>query len=122
MWKGGSVEDFELRLKVRIVADNARGWANSGVQYRSRLVDSANRVVAGLQDSAPIDAAGKHVVIIGGGDTGADCLGVAHRQGAANVVQLDQYPLPPDVRVNELHPWPTWPVILRRKPWSTVGR
>src|SRR6266513_5417951 len=58
VWKGGSVEDFELRLKVRIVADNARGWANSGVQYRSRLVDSANRVVAGYQ--ADLDAGGTY--------------------------------------------------------------
>src|SRR5438046_2728666 len=59
VWKGGSVEDFELRLKVRIVADNARGWANSGVQYRSRLVDSANRVVAGYQ--ADLDLPGNYV-------------------------------------------------------------
>ncbi len=58
VWKGGSVEDFELRLKVRIVADNARGWANSGVQYRSRLVDSANWVVAGYQ--ADLDAGGTY--------------------------------------------------------------
>jgi glutamate synthase (NADPH/NADH) small chain len=77
--------------------------------------------VAGLQETTPIDAAGKHVVIIGGGDTGADCLGVAHRQGAANVIQLDQYPLPPDVRVEGLHPWPTWPVILRNYPAHEEG-
>ena len=69
----------------------------------------------------PIDAAGKHVVIIGGGDTGADCLGVAHRQGAANVIQLDQYPLPPESRAGELHPWPTWPVILRNYPAHEEG-
>ena len=58
VWKGGSVENFELRLKVRIVADNARGWANSGIQYRSRLVDSANWVVAGYQ--ADLDADGTY--------------------------------------------------------------
>jgi glutamate synthase (NADPH/NADH) small chain len=81
----------------------------------------ANRVVAGLQSSVPIDAAGKHVVIIGGGDTGADCLGVAHRQGAASVVQLDQYPIPPEIRAAELHPWPTWPVILRNYPAHEEG-
>jgi glutamate synthase (NADPH/NADH) small chain len=78
-------------------------------------------VVAGLQDGTPIDAAGKHVIIIGGGDTGADCLGVAHRQGAASVVQLDQYPLPPEVRAGEVHPWPTWPVILRNYPAHEEG-
>jgi glutamate synthase (NADPH) small chain len=81
----------------------------------------ANRVVAGLQDSTPIDAAGKHVVIIGGGDTGADCLGVAHRQGAAGIVQLDQYPLPPETRAEELHPWPTWPFVLRNYPAHEEG-
>jgi glutamate synthase (NADPH/NADH) small chain len=81
----------------------------------------ANRIVAGLQDTTPIDAAGKHVLIIGGGDTGADCLGVAHRQGAANVIQLDQYPLPPEARAAEQHPWPTWPTILRNYPAHEEG-
>jgi len=59
VWKGGVVEDFELRLKFRIVADNPRGWANSGVQYRSRLIDSANWVVAGYQ--ADLDLPGDYV-------------------------------------------------------------
>jgi glutamate synthase (NADPH/NADH) small chain len=92
-----------------------------GVYLAMEHLVPANRVVAGLQDSTPIDAAGKHVVIIGGGDTGADCLGVAHRQGAAGVVQLDQYPLPPEARAGELHPWPTWPVILRNYPAHEEG-
>jgi len=59
VWTGGVVQDFELRLQFRIVADNARGWANSGVQYRSRLVDSANWVVAGYQ--ADLDLPGNYV-------------------------------------------------------------
>jgi glutamate synthase (NADPH/NADH) small chain len=59
-----------------------------------------------------ISAAGKHVVIIGGGDTGADCLGTAHRQGAASVVQLEILPQPPDSRA-EITPWPTWPLMMR---------
>jgi len=92
-----------------------------GVHLAMEHLVPANRVVAGLQTSTPIDAAGRHVVIIGGGDTGADCLGVAHRQGAANVIQLDQYPLPPEVRADELHPWPTWPVILRNYPAHEEG-
>ena len=71
--------------------------------------------------TTPIDAAGKHVVIIGGGDTAADCLGVAHRQGAAGVHQLDLYPLPPDDRDEERDPWPTWPWILRNYPAHEEG-
>ncbi|WP_433302770.1 glutamate synthase subunit beta [Actinoplanes sp. CA-030573] len=92
-----------------------------GVHLAMEHLVPANRVVAGLQESTPIDAVGKHVVIIGGGDTGADCLGVAHRQGAANVIQLDQYPLPPEVRAAAQHPWPTWPVILRNYPAHEEG-
>ncbi|AGL15604.1 glutamate synthase subunit beta [Actinoplanes sp. N902-109] len=93
----------------------------NGVHLAMEHLVPANRVVAGLQPAVEIDAAGKHVVIIGGGDTGADCLGVAHRQGAANVIQLDQYPLPPDTRVAGVHPWPTWPVILRNYPAHEEG-
>jgi glutamate synthase (NADPH/NADH) small chain len=82
---------------------------------------AANRVVAGLADSTPIDAKGKNVVIIGGGDTAADCLGVAHRQGAASVVQLDLYPQPPGERDESRDPWPTWPWILRTYPAHEEG-
>jgi glutamate synthase (NADPH/NADH) small chain len=97
------------------------GRSLRGVHLAMDHLVPANRVVAGLQDGTPIDANGKHVVIIGGGDTGADCLGVAHRQGAAAVIQLDQYPLPPEGRAGELHPWPTWPVILRNYPAHEEG-
>lgn len=55
----------------------------------------------------------KHVVIIGGGDTGADCLGTAHRQGAASVVQLDYNPELPVDRDDSRSPWPTWPLVMR---------
>jgi glutamate synthase (NADPH/NADH) small chain len=61
----------------------------------------------------PIDAAGKQVVIIGGGDTAADCLGTANRQGAANVTQLDHNPMPPEARDVTANPWPEWPKIHR---------
>jgi glutamate synthase (NADPH/NADH) small chain len=81
----------------------------------------ANRVVAGSLVETPIDAAGKHVIIIGGGDTAADCLGVAHRQGAASVTQLDLYPLPPGERDEDRDPWPTWPWILREYPAHEEG-
>ena len=62
--------------------------------------------------SSPITAAGKHVVIIGGGDTGADCLGTAHRQGALSVTQLEIMPRPPKTRAAN-QPWPTYPMIYR---------
>jgi glutamate synthase (NADPH) small chain len=101
--------------------DETPGRHLNGVHLAMEHLVPANRVVSGLQESTPIDADGKHVIIIGGGDTGADCLGVAHRQGAAGVVQLDQYPLPPEVRAGELHPWPTWPVILRNYPAHEEG-
>jgi glutamate synthase (NADPH/NADH) small chain len=64
----------------------------------------------------PISAAGKHVIIIGGGDTGADCYGTATRQGALSVTQLDQYPQPPSVRDDDISPWPVWPWVLRTYP------
>jgi glutamate synthase (NADPH/NADH) small chain len=56
------------------------------------------------------------VIVIGGGDTGADCYGTATRQGALSVTQLDQYPLPPATRDDERSPWPVWPWILRTYP------
>lgn len=64
---------------------------------------------------SPLSAKGKHVVIIGGGDTGADCLGTAHRQGAASVTQLDYNPEPPETRDDTRTPWPTWPLVLRTR-------
>jgi glutamate synthase (NADPH/NADH) small chain len=92
-----------------------------GVHLAMDHLVPANRVVAGLQDSVPIDAAGKHVVIIGGGDTAADCLGVAHRQGAAGINQLDIYPEPPSSRDEERDPWPVWPWLLRNYPAHEEG-
>jgi glutamate synthase (NADPH/NADH) small chain len=70
---------------------------------------------------ADVTAEGKHVVIIGGGDTAADCLGTAHRQGAASVLQLDQYPQAPETPDRERSPWPVWPVLLRSYPAHAEG-
>jgi glutamate synthase (NADPH/NADH) small chain len=61
------------------------------------------------------------VVIIGGGDTGADCLGTAHRQGAASVTQLDYNAEPPELRDDNRSPWPTWPMVLRTSPAHAEG-
>ncbi len=92
-----------------------------GIHLAMEHLVGSNRHVAGRLDRAPIDAAGKQVVIIGGGDTAADCLGVAHRQGAAGVVQLDLYPQPPSTRDDDRDPWPTWPWILRSYPAHEEG-
>src|SRR5690349_25162819 len=66
-----------------------------------------------IRDDAFISAEGKNVVIIGGGDTGADCLGTVHRQGCKSVVQLELLPKPPPGRDAATMPWPYWPTILR---------
>ncbi|HLL67682.1 MAG TPA: glutamate synthase subunit beta [Micromonosporaceae bacterium] len=97
------------------------GRSLAGIHLAMEHLVGSNRVVSGRADSTPIDAAGKHVVIIGGGDTAADCLGVAHRQGAASVTQLDLYPLPPESRDPARDPWPTWPWILRNYPAHEEG-
>ena len=65
-----------------------------------------------IPESRLLSATGKHVIIIGGGDTGADCLGTAHRQGAESVHQLELLPRPPDKRA-EQNPWPLWPNVFR---------
>jgi glutamate synthase (NADPH/NADH) small chain len=72
----------------------------------------SNQVQQGDIETSPISAEGKHVIIIGGGDTGADCLGTAHRQSAASVTQLEIMPRPPDERA-EGNPWPQWSMIFR---------
>lgn len=97
------------------------GRALPGVHLAMDHLVPANRVVAERAPASPIDAAGRHVVIIGGGDTAADCLGVAHRQGAASVTQLDLYPLPPTERDESRDPWPMWPWILREYPAHEEG-
>ena len=83
-----------------------------GVYQAMEYLPLANRVQEGDLKSSPITAEGKRVVIIGGGDTGADCLGTAHRQGAASVRQFEIMPRPPDTRP-DANPWPTWPMIYR---------
>jgi glutamate synthase (NADPH/NADH) small chain len=102
-------------------APQTPGRSLAGVHMAMEHLVPANRVVAGKQEKADIDAAGRHVIIIGGGDTAADCLGVAHRQGAASVTQFDIYPLPPAMRDESRDPWPTWPTVLRNYPAHEEG-
>jgi glutamate synthase (NADPH/NADH) small chain len=91
-----------------------------GVHLAMEHLVPANRECEG-DGPSPITAKDKHVVIIGGGDTGADCLGTAHRQGAASVTQLDYNPEPPEVRDESRSPWPTWPLVLRTSPAHAEG-
>jgi glutamate synthase (NADPH) small chain len=85
-----------------------------GVHFAMDYLEMRNRWVAGeYQDGTPITAADKHVVIIGGGDTGADCLGNSHRENPNSVTQLELLPQPPDTRPEDLTPWPEWPLIMR---------
>jgi glutamate synthase (NADPH/NADH) small chain len=85
-----------------------------GVHFAMEFLTQQNRRCQGdpVAPEASISAAGKHVVIIGGGDTGADCLGTVHRQGAASVAQLELLPTPPQARGDD-NPWPLWPHIFR---------
>jgi glutamate synthase (NADPH/NADH) small chain len=84
-----------------------------GIHLAMDYLEGSNRVVGGLLDAPPIDAAAKNVIVLGGGDTAADCLGTAHRQGAASVHLIEVMPEPPAVRDSLANPWPTWPLILR---------
>jgi len=84
----------------------------SGIHQAMEYLPLANRAASGASSAPAISARGRHVVIIGGGDTGADCLGTALRQGAASVTQLEILPRPPAGRP-ENQPWPVYPMIYR---------
>jgi glutamate synthase (NADPH/NADH) small chain len=83
-----------------------------GIHFAMEYLPQQNRTIAGDVVEGQILATGKHVVIIGGGDTGADCLGTAHRQKAASVHQFEIMPQPPTDR-SPFTPWPLWPLQLR---------
>ncbi len=91
---------------------NVPGRELGGIYQAMEYLPPSNRVQQGDLTQTTISASGKHVVIIGGGDTGADCLGTAHRQGAASVTQLEIMPRPPMLRSAD-NPWPQWSVVLR---------
>lgn len=102
-----------LALGATVARDVSLPGRNlDGVHQAMEYLPLANRVVAGDLDESPIDAKGKNVVIIGGGDTGTDCFGTALRQGAKSVRQFDYHPAP-DAYRSEDNPWPVWPKIWR---------
>ena len=85
----------------------------NGVHYAMDFLPQQNRRVGNEPDkSEPISAKGKHVIVIGGGDTGSDCIGTSHRQGALSVTQLEIMPEPP-AHENKMLVWPDWPLKLR---------
>ena len=84
-----------------------------GIHFAMDFLPQQNKKVAGDDVPGQILAAGKHVVILGGGDTGSDCLGTSNRQGATSVHQFELLPKPPEGRTEDVAPWPYWPMILR---------
>ena len=115
-----TAEELQDSFDAVVLACGATAWRDlpipgrelRGVYQAMEYLPLANRVQEGDLDSSPITAEGKRVVIIGGGDTGADCLGTAHRQRAASIRQFEIMPRPPDDRP-DANPWPTWPMIYR---------
>jgi glutamate synthase (NADPH/NADH) small chain len=115
-----SAEQLRAEFDAVVLAGGATAWRDlpvpgreaEGVYQAMEYLPWGNRVQQGDLDEPPITAEGKHVVIIGGGDTGADCLGTAHRQGALSVTQLEILPTPPEHRTDTM-PWPTYPMVYR---------
>ena len=100
---GGSTQARDLDVPGREL---------DGVHFAMDYLPQQNRVLAGETVDGQITAEAKRVIILGGGDTGADCLGTAHRQGAEIVQQFELLPEPPETRPDD-NPWPLWPMVLR---------
>ena len=120
-----TVEQLDEEFDAVVLAGGATAWRDlpipgrelDGIHQAMEYLPWANKLqqgddVAGPDGEPPITAKDKKVVIIGGGDTGADCLGTAHRQGAASVHQFEIMPRPPETRA-ESTPWPTYPLMFR---------
>jgi len=120
--KDVAVEDLRQEFDAIVLAGGAEwprdlnvpGRQLKGIHYAMEFLPQSNRRCLGdtIEPEAEISASGKHVVIIGGGDTGADCLGTCHRQKPLSVHQFEIMPKPPDER-SPLTPWPLWPIQLR---------
>jgi glutamate synthase (NADPH/NADH) small chain len=124
------VEELQRGFDAIVLASGAT-WARDlqvpgrelkGVHFAVEYLTQQNRICEGDQipSAELISAAGQRVIIIGGGDTGADCLGTAHRQGALSVHQFELLPRPPDDRAAD-NPWPQWPNVFRVSPAHEEG-
>ncbi|MET0151240.1 MAG: glutamate synthase subunit beta [Candidatus Binatia bacterium] len=100
---GGATQPRDLSIPGRDL---------DGIHFAMEFLPQQNKVVAGDTVANQLTAKGKHVVILGGGDTGSDCLGTSNRQGAISVHQFELLPRPPDERTADM-PWPYWPMIFR---------
>ncbi|TFV95962.1 glutamate synthase subunit beta [Algoriphagus kandeliae] len=89
-----------------------KGSDLKGVHFAMEFLGKQNQVVGGEIEENPISAKGKNVIVIGGGDTGSDCIGTSNRHGAASITQLELLPKPPKQRT-VLNPWPEWPMTLK---------
>ncbi|MFC5948177.1 glutamate synthase subunit beta [Pseudonocardia lutea] len=115
-----TTEQLREEFDAVVLAGGATAWRDipakgrelEGIYQAMEFLPWANHVQQGDLDAPPITAEGKHVVIIGGGDTGADCLGTSHRQKARSVTQLEIMPTPPEHRTEGM-PWPTYPMVYR---------
>ena len=117
-----SADEIRQQFDAVVLAGGATQWRDlpiegrdlEGIYQAMEYLPWANRAQEGdfTVEETPISAAGKKVVIIGGGDTGADCLGTAHRQGAASVHQFEIMPCPPEER-SAGNPWPTFPMTFK---------
>ncbi|MDI9903054.1 glutamate synthase subunit beta [Rhodococcus sp. IEGM 1409] len=116
--------DFEA-IVLAVGADRARdtdvpGRGLRGIHLAMKYLRAANRECEG-DGASSISARGENVVIIGGGDTAADCLGTVHRQGPRSVTELDYHVPPPGHRDRDRDPWPLWPRVLRSSPADDEG-
>jgi glutamate synthase (NADPH/NADH) small chain len=119
---GVDVTAAELReqFDAVVLAGGATNWRDlpipgrevNGIYQAMEYLPPSNKVQEGDLATSPISSEGKHVVIIGGGDTGADCLGTAHRQGAKSIHQFEILPRPPEERPATA-PWPTYPMTYK---------
>jgi len=117
-----SAEELERDYDALLLAAGAEyprdlpipGRELEGIHFAMDFLTQQNRKIAGepLGDVEQISATGKHVIVVGGGDTGSDCIGTSFRQGAASVTQLEIMPKPPE-KENKLLTWPHWPLKLR---------
>ena len=108
-----TAEELMEGFDAVVLAGGATQWRElEGIHQAMEYLPQSNRIQEGDRNAEVISAEGKKVVIIGGGDTGADCLGTALRQGAEVVNQFEIMPRPPEDR-SDSNPWPTWPLIYR---------
>jgi glutamate synthase (NADPH/NADH) small chain len=110
----GGFDAVVLAVGSRVPRDlPVPGRELDGVHFAMEYLYEQTRVVAGTLSAPAITAAGKHVIVIGGGDTGADCVASAHREQAASVTQIELLGEPPASRPDDITPWPLWPMKLR---------